>query len=38
MRSPVIHIQRDAGVGSPYDLKADLGAISTRLHLARLSV
>lgn len=25
---PIIHIQHDAGVGSPYDVSADVGAIS----------
>jgi nicotinamidase-related amidase len=25
---PIIHIQHDAGVGSPYDVSADIGAIS----------
>ena len=25
---PIIHIQHDAGVGSPYDLSAEIGAIS----------
>ncbi len=25
---PIIHIQHDAGVGSPYDIKAEIGAIS----------
>ncbi len=28
---PVIHIQHDAGVGSPYDIQADIGAISSEV-------
>jgi nicotinamidase-related amidase len=28
LKVPVIHIQHDAGVGSPYDISNDLGAIS----------
>ena len=26
--TPIVHIQHDAGVGSPYDITADIGAIS----------
>ena len=28
LKIPVIHIQHDAGVGSPYDVTADIGAIA----------
>jgi len=28
LKIPIIHIQHDAGVGSPYDVSADIGAIS----------
>ena len=28
MKIPVIHIQHDAGIGSPYDVKSDIGAIA----------
>ena len=28
---PIIHIQHDAGVGSPYDVTAEIGAISTEV-------
>ena len=28
LKVPVIHIQHDAGVGSPYDITAEIGAIS----------
>ena len=28
---PVIHIQHDAGVGTPYDITADIGAISAEV-------
>ena len=28
LKSPIIHIQHDAGVDSPYDITADIGAIS----------
>lgn len=28
---PVIHIQHDAGVGSPYDISTDIGAIATEV-------
>ena len=28
VKVPVIHIQHDAGVGTPYDITADIGAIS----------
>lgn len=28
---PVIHIQHDAGVGSPYDISADIGAIAAEV-------
>ncbi len=28
LKIPVIHIQHDAGVGTPYDVSADIGAIS----------
>ncbi|MES1987223.1 MAG: cysteine hydrolase family protein [Pseudomonadota bacterium] len=28
LKIPVIHIQHDAGVGSPYDISADIGAIA----------
>jgi nicotinamidase-related amidase len=28
---PIIHIQHDAGVGSPYDISADIGAIATEV-------
>jgi len=28
---PIVHIQHDAGVGSPYDVRADIGAIVPRV-------
>ena len=28
LKIPVIHIQHDAGIGSPYDVKSDIGAIA----------
>ncbi len=31
LKTPVIHIQHDAGVGTPYDITADIGAISTEV-------
>lgn len=31
LKIPVIHIQHDAGVGSPYDVSADIGAIATEV-------
>lgn len=31
LKTPVIHIQHDAGVGSPYDTTADIGAIVTEV-------
>lgn len=31
LKVPVIHIQHDAGVGTPYDITADIGAISTEV-------
>ena len=31
LRIPVIHIQHDAGVGTPYDIAADIGAISAEV-------
>lgn len=31
LKAPVIHIQHDAGVGTPYDITADIGAISTEV-------
>ena len=31
LKIPVIHIQHDAGVGSPYDVTADIGAISVEV-------
>ncbi len=31
LKSPIIHIQHDAGVGTPYDITADIGAISTEV-------
>ena len=31
LKSPIIHIQHDAGVGSPYDITADIGAISVEV-------
>ena len=31
LKIPVIHIQHDAGVGSPYDISADIGAIATEV-------
>lgn len=30
-KSPIFHIQHDAGPGSPYDLGAEIGAISTEV-------
>lgn len=30
-KTPVIHIQHDAGVGTPYDITADIGAISAEV-------
>lgn len=31
LKIPVIHIQHDAGPGSPYDVRADIGMISTEV-------
>jgi nicotinamidase-related amidase len=31
LKIPVIHIQHDAGVGSPYDINAEIGAIATEV-------
>ncbi|MGB4813043.1 MAG: cysteine hydrolase family protein [Methylophilaceae bacterium] len=31
LKIPVIHIQHDAGLGSPYDITADIGAISSEV-------
>ncbi|WP_047539289.1 cysteine hydrolase family protein [Methylotenera versatilis] len=31
LKAPAIHIQHDAGVGTPYDITADIGAISTEV-------
>ena len=31
LKIPIIHIQHDAGVGSPYDISADIGAISAEV-------
>lgn len=31
LKAPVIHIQHDAGIGTPYDITADIGAISTEV-------
>ena len=31
LKVPVIHIQHDAGVGSPYDVTADIGAIAVEV-------
>jgi nicotinamidase-related amidase len=31
LKIPVIHIQHDAGVGSPYDISADIGAIAAEV-------
>lgn len=31
LKIPVIHIQHDAGVGTPYDITADIGAISAEV-------
>ena len=31
LKIPVIHIQHDAGAGSPYDISADIGAIATEV-------
>ena len=31
LKIPVIHIQHDAGVGSPYDVTADIGAIAAEV-------
>ena len=31
LKIPVIHIQHDAGVGSPYDITAEIGAIATEV-------
>ncbi len=31
LKIPVIHIQHDAGVGTPYDISADIGAISAEV-------
>lgn len=31
LKIPVIHIQHDAGVGSPYDITADIGAIAVEV-------
>ena len=31
LKSPIIHIQHDAGVGSPYDISSTIGAISVEV-------
>ena len=31
LKVPIIHIQHDAGVGTPYDITADIGAISAEV-------
>src|SRR5688572_20657985 len=31
LRTPGIHIQHDAGSGSPYDIQSDIGAISSEV-------
>ena len=31
LKIPVIHIQHDAGIGSPYDISADIGAIAAEV-------
>ena len=31
LKVPVIHIQHDAGIGTPYDVTAEIGAISTEV-------
>ena len=31
LRVPIIHIQHDAGVGTPYDITAEIGAISVEV-------
>ncbi|MBC7787938.1 MAG: cysteine hydrolase [Methylophilaceae bacterium] len=31
LKSPIIHIQHDAGAGTPYDITADIGAISVEV-------
>ena len=31
LRIPIFHIQHDAGAGSPYDINADIGAISAEV-------
>ena len=31
LRIPIIHIQHDAGVGTPFDVTAEIGAISTEV-------
>jgi nicotinamidase-related amidase len=31
LKIPVIHIQHDAGPGSPYDIRADIGAIADKV-------
>jgi nicotinamidase-related amidase len=31
LKIPIIHIQHDAGVGTPYDISADIGAISAEV-------
>lgn len=31
LKVPVIHVQHDAGVGTPYDIAADIGAISAEV-------
>ena len=31
LKIPIIHIQHDAGVGSPYDVTADIGAIAAEV-------
>ncbi len=30
LRAPVIHIQHDSGPGSPYDIRAEIGAIADK--------
>ncbi|MGQ0442732.1 MAG: cysteine hydrolase family protein [Methylophilaceae bacterium] len=31
LKSPIVHIQHDAGVGTPYDITAEIGAISAEV-------
>ncbi len=36
LKVPIIHIQHDAGVGTPYDVTAEIGAISAEVAIFAL--